>query len=96
MMEDLPNYFLIDTQPEAQLTPGIITEACRQLKRNRVQYLREISTEQLVALIARLADNWRDDLFPFRKLALNHSQDETGFSKATLARGLDQFFGRIT
>ena len=96
MMNDLPNYFLIDTQPEAQLTPGIITEACRQLKRNRVQYLREISTEQLVALIARLADSWRDDLFPFRKLALNASQDETGFSKPTLSRGLDQFFGRIT
>ena len=96
MMDDLPNYFLLDTQPEAQLTPGIITEACRQLKRNRVQYLRDISTEQVVALIAQLADNWCDDLFPFRKLALNSSQDETGFSKPTLTRGLDQFFGRIT
>ncbi len=96
MMDDLPNYFLLDTQPEAQLTPGIITEACRQLKRNRVQYLRDMPTEHVVTLIARIADNWRDDLFPFRKLALNSSQDETGFSKPTLARGLDQFFGRIT
>ena len=67
MMDDLPNYFLLDTQPEAQLTPGIITEACRQLKRNRMQYLRDISTEQVVTLIAQLADNWRDDLSPSGK-----------------------------
>jgi len=96
MMDDLPNYFLLDTQPESQLTPGIITEACRQLKRNRIQYLRDISIEQVVTLIRQLADNWRDDLFPFRKIALNYSQDKAGFSKPSLARGLDQFFGRIT
>ena len=68
----LPNYFLIDTQPEARLTTDTLTEACRQLKRNRVQYLRDTPTEQSVKILARLADNWRDDLFPIRKLALAH------------------------
>jgi len=92
----LPNFFLIDTQPEARLSPEIITEACRQLKRNRVQYLRDTPTEQSVKILARLADNWRDDLFPIRKLALTHGPEATGFSKPSLARGLDQFFGRIT
>ena len=92
----LPNYFLIDTQPEARLSPGIITEACRQLKRNRVQYLRDTPTEQTVKILARLAENWRDDLFPFRKLALANGPEETGFSKPSLALGLNQFFERIT
>ena len=52
----LPNYFLIDTQPGARLSPEIITEACRQLKRNRVQYLRDTHTEQTVKLLAQLAE----------------------------------------
>ena len=93
---DLPNYFIIDTQPEARLSPGMITEACRQLKRNRAQYLRDIPTAQTITLLAQLADNWRDDLFPFRKMALEAGQEATGFSSASLARGLDEFFARIT
>ena len=92
----LPNYFLVDTQPKARLSPEMVTEACRQLKRNRVQYLRDTPTEQAVKMLARLADNWRDDLFPMRKLALAHGSAQTGFSKPSLVRGLDQFFGRIT
>ena len=92
----LPNYFLVDTQPEARLSPEIVTEACRQLKRNRVQYVRDTPTEQSINILAQLADNWRDDLFPFRKLALQGGQEATGFSTPSLARGLDQFFGRIT
>ena len=40
----LPNYYLIDTQPEARLSPGMVTEACKQIKRNRLQYAREITT----------------------------------------------------
>jgi hypothetical protein len=92
----LPNYYLIDTQPEARLSPGMITEACKQIKRNRLQYAREISTEQTISVLARLAENWQDDLFPFRKLALRAEQVTTGFSPQSLAKGLDVFFGRIT
>ena len=93
---ELPNYFIIDTQPEARLTPSMVTEACRQLKRNRTQYLRDISTAQTITLLAQLADNWQDDLFPFRKTALEASQEARGFSPASMARGLGDFFSRIT
>ena len=48
MRDTLPNYFLFDTQPEAHLTPEVIAEACRQLKRNRAQYLRDMPTDQLI------------------------------------------------
>ncbi|MDP6035072.1 MAG: hypothetical protein QGG55_03425, partial [Verrucomicrobiota bacterium] len=58
---ELPNYFLIDVPPEARLDPGMLREALRQIKRNRRQYIRDISTEYVVKVIARLADNWRDD-----------------------------------
>ena len=96
MAEGIPDYFLIDTQPEARITPSVITEACRQLKRNRTQYLRDIPTEQIITMIARLAENWCDDHFPFRKMALESSTEKTGFSSASLAHGMDRFFLRIT
>jgi len=92
----LPNYFLIDTQPEAQITPSIVTEACKQIKRNRLQYICEMTTDQSIGVLARLAENWQDDLYPFRKLALRAEQATTGFSPQSLAKGLDAFFSRIT
>ncbi|MFL2942403.1 MAG: acyl-CoA reductase [Limisphaerales bacterium] len=96
MRDALPNYFLLDTQPEARLTPEVVTEACRQLKRNRAQYLRDMPTEQVITLLSRLAENWQDDLFPFRKMALEAEPTVTGFSRPSLAHGLDRFFARIT
>ncbi len=96
MAEGIPNYFLIDTQPEARITPSVVTEACRQLKRNRTQYLRDIPTGQIITMAACLAENWRDDHFPFRKMALESSAEKTGFSSASLAHGMDRFFSRIT
>ena len=96
MRDTLPNYFLFDTQPEAHLTPEVIAEACRQLKRNRAQYLRDMPTDQLITHLSRLAGNWQDDLFPFRKMALDTGPSATGFSRSTLAHGLDRFFARIT
>jgi hypothetical protein len=93
---DLPNYFLIDVPPEARLSPSMLREALRQIKRNRRQYIRDMSTDDVVKVLARLADNWRDDLFPFRKHTLEAGPEAMGFSRETLRRGLDQFFGRIT
>ncbi len=93
---NLPNYFLADLPPEAVLTPAIITEACRTLKQNRTRYLADRPTAQLVRVIARVSSNWRDAEFPFRKLALDLGPADTGFSRATLAAGLDTFFARIT
>mgnify|MGYP001178624817 CR=1 FL=1 len=93
---DLPNYFLIDVPAEAPLSPAMLREALRQIKRNRRQYIRDMSTDDVVKVLARLADNWRDNLFPFRQHALEHGPAATGFSRETLANGLDLFFGRIT
>ena len=52
---NLPNYFLADLPPEAELSPSTITEACRTLKRNREHYLAGRSTSQLVKVIASVA-----------------------------------------
>ena len=93
---NLPNYFLADLPPEAELSPSMITEACRTLKRNREHYLAGRSTSQLVKVIASVAENWLEADYPFRRLALERGPDAPGFSRATLERGLDAFFATLT
>jgi acyl-CoA reductase LuxC len=92
---NLPNYFLADLPPEATLSPQMISEACQTLKRNREQYLANRSLPGMVNLLAKLAENWLEPEFPFRKFALERATD-TGFSRATLERGLDNFFRQLT
>jgi hypothetical protein len=92
----LPDYFLADLPPEAALTAAMITEACHTLKRNRERYLAARSTESMINTICTLAEDWRQPDAPFRKLALESGPGETGFSRATLSRGLDGFFGELT
>ena len=93
---NLPNYFLADLPPEASLTPAMITEACQTLKRNRELYLAHRSTQSLIEVLTRLAKEWLDPDFPFRKLALDAAPNATGFSRATLTTGLDDFFKQLT
>jgi len=93
---NLPNYFLADLPPEASLTPNMIGEACQTLKRNRELYLQHRSTQSLVDLLVRVAKDWLDTEFPFRKLALAEGPGATGFSRATLTAGLDAFFKELT
>jgi Acyl-CoA reductase (LuxC) len=93
---NLPNYFLADLPPEATLSPTMIAEACQTLKRNREQYLANRSTQSLINLLCDVADGWLQTENPFRKLALELGPAETGFSSATLARGLDSFFKQFT
>jgi hypothetical protein len=93
---NLPNYFLADLPPEATLSPLMITEACQTLKRNRAQYLAQRSTNSLVHLLCDVAGAWLKPDNTFRKLALELGQEKTGFSRATLQNGLDQFFRRFT
>ncbi len=93
---NLPNYFLADLPPEATLTPQMITEACATLKHNREQYLATRSTQSLVNLLAEVADNWLNEAYPFRKLALEEGPKATGFSRGTLTVGLDGFFKQLT
>jgi hypothetical protein len=93
---NLPNYFLADLPPEATLTPKLIAEACHTLKRNRAQFLAGRSTRSLAALLAGVAERWLHAEFPLRKLALDTGPQALGFSRETLARGLDVFFRRLT
>jgi len=92
---NLPNYFLADLPPEATLSPAMISEACQTLRRNREQYLANRSTQSLANFLSELAENWLRPEFPFRKFALENAAT-TGFSRETLARGLDNFFKQLT
>ena len=95
MKEPLPDYFLADLPREAVLTPDMVTEACRNLKSNRVRYLADRNTASLIQLLSGLAEDWLAPDFPFRRQALEQSPALTGFSSATLARGLDAFFSQV-
>jgi Acyl-CoA reductase (LuxC) len=93
---NLPNYFLADLPPEAVLSSTMIAEACQTLKRNRERYLASRSTESLVKTLSRVADAWLEPDNSFRKHALELGPAKTGFSRETLARGLDNFFSQLT
>lgn len=93
---ELPNYFLVDLPPEADLTPKMVGEACRTLKDNRKSYLAERSTASLVKSLTSLAECWLDSDYPLRRLALEEGPGRTGFSRETLAAGLDAFFRQLT
>ncbi|MGN6552687.1 MAG: acyl-CoA reductase [Verrucomicrobiota bacterium] len=93
---NLPNYFLADLPPEATLTAPMISEACQTLRRNRETYLASRSTQSLIELLSTVAENWLRADYPFRKLALEHGPAATGFSRETLAHGLDAFFQQVT
>ena len=93
---NLPNYFLADLPADASVTSAMVTEACRAMKRNREQYLASRTTQSLIAVISRLAEDWLNPDFHFRKAAFTAGASESGFSRQTLARGLDTFFRQLT
>jgi hypothetical protein len=93
---NLPNYFLADLPPEATLSATMIGEACLTLKRNRERYLAHRSTQSLVKTMSDLAYSWLNPEYPFRKLVLDGGHAATGFTRPTLARGLDSFFKQLT
>lgn len=93
---NLPNYFLADLPSEATLTAAMVTDACQTLKRNRETYLLARSTQALVETLCGVAENWLQPEYPFRKFALEAGPAATGFSRQTLANGLDNFFKQFT
>lgn len=93
---NLPNYFLADVAGDAALNPRLITDACQALKHNREEYLLARSTQSLISVFHELSKSWLDPEFRFRKMALGLGPVATGFSQATLAAGLDAFFGQVT
>jgi hypothetical protein len=93
---NLPNYFLADLPPEAELTAVLITEACQTLKRNRERFLEGRTTENMLGLLDRLGREWLSDNSPFRQAVLQAGPAQTGFSVQVLAAGLDRFFKQLT
>jgi hypothetical protein len=93
---NLPGHFLADLPSDAALTPPMIAEACRALRRNRERSLARFSTAQMAGIIAETARRWLQPDDPFRQLALAEGPVATGFSAATLGHGLDAFFGEWT
>lgn len=93
---NLPNYFLADLPPEAELSGVLITEACQTLKRNRERFLQERTTENMLGLLDRLGREWLSDNSPFRQAVLQAGPAQTGFSVQVLTAGLDRFFKQLT
>jgi len=91
-----PDFFLADLPPDAMVTPQLVLEACQTLKRNRERYLTGRSTASMVRVLAEVGSNWMREDYPLRRLALEEGPKHTGFSKPTLMRGLDSFFGQLT
>jgi hypothetical protein len=93
---NLPDYFLADLPPGAELTAGLLRDACETLKRNRDQYLAARTTSAMVGLLVQVAQSWLRTDYPLRRCALDQGPSATGFSRATLSRGLDTFFSTLT
>lgn len=93
---NLPNCFLADLPPEATLSPGLLAEACLALKRNRESYLARRSTDEIIRVLVEVAAGWLQPENEFRQRALTDGPEQLGFSRETLARGLDGFFGQLT
>lgn len=93
---NLPNYFLADMPSGATITTTLLSDACDTLKRNRESYLADRSTPAIVSLLADVASEWLNPNFPLRELALTHGPSAYGFSRQTLAAGLDAFFAQVT
>jgi hypothetical protein len=93
---ELPNYFLADLPAEAELTAGLITEACQTLKRNRRRYLETRSADQIIHILDTLGQEWLSADFPFRQRVMEEGPAATGFSQPILAAGLDSFFNQLT
>ena len=93
---NLPNYFLADLPPEAELSPAMIAAAADTLKRNREKFLRPRATDDIVKILCEVAQEWLQPENKFRRLALELGPAETGFSKPILEKGLDDFFHQFT
>ena len=96
ILNELPDYFLVDLPPEATLTPTVVSDACETLKRNRRQYLLDRPTETLLRTIGLVAEKWLDPLYPIRQIAVEHGEKMTGFPVHTIQKGLDALFREMT
>ena len=94
-MQTRPDFFLADLPPGTALAPNMITEACLTLRRNRNQYLAGRTTEQMISLLANVAQEWLDEAYPFRQQAIAECE-KIGVTKQVLEQGLTAFFSEVT
>ncbi|MBM3850215.1 MAG: hypothetical protein FJ396_08495 [Verrucomicrobia bacterium] len=92
----LHQLFLADLGPELELTGETLRQACFAVRRNRNDWLLRQRTRGVIEMVAHTAEQWLEPVNGFRALALRDGPKETGWNQATLARGLDAFFGSIT
>ncbi len=93
---ELPSYFLADVGPDAVLTPDLLREGCRSLRRNHEKYLSQRTTSQMIKLLVDVANLWLDSESPLRQKVLNEGPLATGFTRQILTEGIDAFFSEIT
>jgi len=93
---NLHQLFLADLGPDLQLTAETLRQASFAVRRNRNEWLVRQRTRGVIEMIAHTAEQWLEPDNGFRALALREGPAETGWSRATLTRGLDAFFGSIT
>ncbi len=92
----LHQLFLADLGPELELTAETLRQASFAVRRNRNEWLLRQRTRGVIEMIAHTAEQWLEPDNGFRALALRDGPKDTGWSPATLARGLDAFFRSIT
>ena len=92
----LPDYFLADLPPDAELSAAMVTSACEALKRNREKYLVPRKTSDIVRTLCEVGENWLRPDYRFRRMVLDMGREGAGFSRPVLERGLDDFFRRFT
>ena len=93
---NLPNFFLADLPPEAELTPAMIEAACDALRRNREKFLLPRRTGEMVEILCEVGAAWLEPSNKFRSWALALGPEQTGFSRPVIEHGLDRFFRRFT
>ncbi|MSU34996.1 MAG: hypothetical protein EXS36_07765 [Pedosphaera sp.] len=95
-LPDLPHLFIADLGSGLTLGPETLRDACFALRQNREHWLAGQRTRPLLEIVAYTAEQWLDPNNEYRIRALRDGPAETGFPAATLARGLDAFFGSLT
>lgn len=93
---NLPQCYLADLPPEAEITPTLVQEAWFALLRNHQQHLAAKTTQSIIRDLESAASLWLQDKSPYLQTALKLGSEQLGFSRQTLAEGLKQLFNSIT
>jgi len=95
-LHPLPECYLADLPPEAEITPELIREAWLALQRNRDQHLAPMTTGAVMGCLEGAAALWLEKDSPYLRRALSEGPELLGFSRETLEEGLRAMFSSIT